>query len=90
MIETQEITNPENYKILIQIKKNRRLKRRKTKYLNEDLDFVENINQAKIFPDMQTAEQILHRVARFYTRESRPRIIVKYIIPFNQKNNEVT
>lgn len=85
VIETEELTNPDNYKILIQIKKNRRLKR-KSKYLNNNYDFVENINQAKIFPDMTTAEQILYKIARLHSHESRPRIIVKYEIPIKNKN----
>lgn len=80
MIDTNEISNPDNYKIIIQIKKNRS-KKRKAKYLNKDYDFVEDIDQAMIFPDLQTAELILQKVSRLSSNESRPRIIVKYIFP---------
>ena len=75
MTETEQLSNPERYKILIQIKKSRK-KRRKTKYLNSDYDFIE-----EIFPDVQTAEQVLQRVSRFSTNEARPRIIIKYLAP---------
>lgn len=80
MVETEQLTNPNNYKIFIQIKKNRRLKRR-AKYLNGNYDFVEDITQAKELPDMQTAEMILQKVSRLSSNEARPRIIIKYLIP---------
>ena len=79
-MEIEELSNPNRYKILIQIKKNRRLKRN-TKYLNQNFDFTEDINQAAEFPDMQSAEDTLTIISRLKSNEGRPRIIIKYLTP---------
>lgn len=78
MSHTEELSNPERYKFLIQIKKNRRL-RRNAKYLNEEYEFVEDIKKAKSFPDIQSAEEELQKVLRISTERNRPRIIIKYL-----------
>lgn len=88
MTELNELSNPSRYKILIQIKKNRVLKR-KTKYLNRNFDFVEDEKQALEFPDIQSAEDTLSTVLSSAHNETRPRIIIKYTSPTseNQINN---
>ena len=78
-MELENITNLANYKIFIHIKKNRRLKRKET-YLTAENDFVENINQALEFPDLQAAEDRLRQISRFSSCDTRPRIIIKYIL----------
>ena len=80
MNEIEELSNPKRYKIYIQIKKNRRL-RRNAKYLNKHFDFTEDINQAVGFPDIQSAEDTLAIVSKLKSNETRPRIIIKYLIP---------
>lgn len=82
MNSVEDLSNPSNYKILIQIKKSRKLKR-KAKYLNNEFDFVEDIRTAKFFPTIQSAEETLEQVSRFSTNESRPRIIIKYLEKVN-------
>lgn len=78
--ESNQLSNPENYTVLIQIKKNRRL-RRKARYLNENLDFTEDINQAKLFQDIYSAEEILPIISSKLTHDCKPRIIIKYLDP---------
>ncbi len=77
MNETQELSNPKNYKILIQHKFNR-IKRCKTKYLTSELDFSENENEALEFSDFAEAEKFLSTFRLCNTMNPKPRIIVKY------------
>lgn len=88
MNEVEELSNPERYKIFIQIKKNRRLKR-KAKYLNAEFEFIEDIKQALEFPDIQSAEDILSIISSVKSNETRPRIIIKFLIPPVKKQTEV-
>lgn len=84
MNEHQELSNPENYLILIQIKGNRRL-RRKTSYLTENNEFTENIQLAKRFQNLLSAEQMLQIITNLISIEARPRIIIKYCKPEDSK-----
>ena len=88
MNEVEELSNPEQYKIYIQIKKSRRLKR-KAKYLNTEFDFTEDIKQALEFPNIQSAEDALFIISRLKSNEARPRIIIKYIIPSIKNQSKI-
>ncbi len=77
MNESLQIGNPNNYKILIQQKFNR-AKRIKCKYLNSDLEFIENENEALEFPNFQAAEKHLNTFFPSNKLNPKPRIIVKY------------
>lgn len=79
MFEYEDLSNPDRYRILIQIKKNRRLKR-KASYLTEEFDFSEDITKAKTFPSLHIAEQILPKVIRLSSTTARPRIVIKYLV----------
>ena len=92
MKEAEDLTNLANYKILIQTKKNRRLKR-KEKYLTAGNDLVIDINQALIFPNLQAAEERLSKILHLFSPGIRPRIIIKYIPPkpnATPENNQTT
>lgn len=75
MDEHEKLLDPNNYKILIQLKKNRR-KRLKTRYLTSDFIFSEDINDALVFDNFQEAEEAL---AKLNFQTSKPRIFIKYI-----------
>lgn len=77
MNETQQLSNPNNYKILIQQKFNR-IKKYKTRYLTPELDFSENENEALEFSDFAEAEKFLSAFRFSNTPNPKPRIIVKY------------
>lgn len=77
MDESLELGNPKNYKILIQQKFNRK-KRIKCKYLNADLELVENENDALEFSNFQSAEAYLNTFFSSNILNPKPRIIVKY------------
>ncbi len=78
MTEQQNLADENNYKFYIQIKKNRKLKR-KTKYLTPELNLTENINEAFEFKNLQHAEEFLQSLKIFQNTKLRPRIIIKYI-----------
>lgn len=75
MDEHEKLLDPNNYKILIQLKKNRR-KRLKTRYLTSDFIFSEDINEALVFDSFQEAENTL---ANLNFQTSKPRIFIRYI-----------
>lgn len=77
MTEFQNLTNPNNYKILIQQKFNRR-KKIKCKYLTPKFELTENVKDALTFSDFNEAEKYLS--VFFSQNSSKPklRIIVKY------------
>lgn len=75
MNEHEKLLNPNNYKILIQLKKNRK-KRLKTRYLTPDFEYSENINDALVFENFQNAENTL---AKLNFQTSKPRIFIKYM-----------
>ena len=83
MYEHEDLSNPNRYRILIQIKKNRRLKR-KASYLTSDFEFTEDIKQAKTFSNLQDAEQVLPKIMKITTGTTRPRIVIKYLVPENK------
>ncbi len=77
MNETQNLSNPDNYIILIQQKYNR-AKKIKTKYLTSDLGFTENEKEALQFTDFAEAENFLNTFCSPKRPNSKLRIIVKY------------
>lgn len=77
MDEHENLLDPNNYKILIQLKKNRR-KKLKTRYLTSDFIFSENINDALVFESFQDAEIALTKLNNL---KCKPRIFVKYQEP---------
>lgn len=83
MDEHEQLLNPDNYKILIQLKKNRR-KRLKARYLTPDFEFSENINDALIFEDFQQAENMLSKLNNV---NSKPRVFIRYIDDIYEKQN---
>lgn len=77
MNEHEQLSNPNNYKILIQKKKNRRNKL-KTKYLTPDLGYSENIKDALIFENFQEAENLISKLNNENPNNSKLRIFIKY------------
>ena len=89
--EHEKLQDPTNYKILIQLKKNRKM-RLKTRYLTPDFDFSEDINEAMVFANFQEAESMMARLNSTSYKNSTPRIFVKYIedmVKENGKTREV-
>lgn len=82
MNEHEQLSNKNNYKIYIQLKFNRR-KKQKTKYLTNDLNFCEDINNALEFKEFQEAENILSKLKYSKFENLKPRIIIKYFENIN-------
>ncbi len=77
MNEHEKLSNPDNYKIIIKLKKKRKNKLNE-RYLTDDLSFSENINEATIFKNFQDAEQIIDSIYPDYPVGDKPRITVVY------------
>ena len=76
--EHDKLQDPTNYKILIQLKKNRR-KRLKARYLTPELEYSEDINDAMVFENFHEAEAMMSKLNNISNQNSTPRIFVKYI-----------
>ena len=75
MDEHEKLLDPNNYKILIQLKKNR-IKKLKTRYLTPEFEYSENINDALVFESFQDAENTL---TKLNSEIHKPRIFIHYI-----------
>lgn len=82
--EHEKLQDPTNYKILIQLKKNRKM-RLKARYLTPDFDFSEDINEALVLENFHEAESIIAKLSNT-NLTSNPRIFVKYIEDVVEEN----